>query len=92
MTLETILGDIIASLRQGRFPNEQAISRGIVLRVPQELNWDIYDTTLVWPEFQTGEDRTNFAPCLPPNAPRLSSQSPAADTRRLKALSPTTHI
>jgi hypothetical protein len=56
-------------LRQGRFPNEQAISQGIVLRVLQELGWDIYDTTSVWPEFQTGEGRADFALCHPPSKP-----------------------
>jgi hypothetical protein len=69
MSLETILIDIIARLRQGRFPNEQAISQGIVLRVLQELGWDIYDTTSVWPEFQTGEGRADFALCHPPSKP-----------------------
>jgi len=69
MSLETTLTDIIARLRQGRFPNEQAISQGIVLRVLQELGWDIYDTTSVWPEFQTGEGRADFALCHPPSKP-----------------------
>jgi len=32
MSLESTLTDIVARLRQGRFPNEQAISQGIVLR------------------------------------------------------------
>ena len=67
MSLETTLTDIIARLRQGRFPNEQAISQGIVLRVLQELGWDIYDTTAVWPEFQTGEGRADFI-----NVPRAN--------------------
>ena len=39
MSLETTLTDIIARLRQGRLPNEQAVSQGIVLRVLQELGW-----------------------------------------------------
>jgi hypothetical protein len=69
MSLKTTLTDIIARLRQGRFPNEQAVSQGIVLRVLQELGWDIYDTTLVWPEFQTGEGRADFALCHPPSKP-----------------------
>jgi predicted type IV restriction endonuclease len=68
-TLEAALTDIIARLRQGRFLNEQAISQGIVLRVLQELGWDIYDTTAVWPEFQTGEGRADFALCHPPSKP-----------------------
>jgi hypothetical protein len=66
MSLETTLADITARLRQGRFPNEQAISQGIVLRVLQELGWDTFDTTLVWPEFGTGEGRVDFALCHPP--------------------------
>ncbi len=39
MSLETTLTDIIARLRQGRFPNEQTISQGIVLSVLQESSW-----------------------------------------------------
>ena len=69
MSLETTLADIIARLRQGRFPNEQAVSQGIVLRVLQELGWDIDDTTSVWPEFQTGEGRADFALCHPSSKP-----------------------
>lgn len=65
MPLETTLNDIVNRLRQGRFPNEQAISQGIVLRVLQELGWDTWDTTIVWPEFKTGEGRVDFALCHP---------------------------
>jgi hypothetical protein len=35
MSLETILTDIIARLRQGRFPNEQAISQLEVHPIPR---------------------------------------------------------
>ncbi|MCG3149143.1 MAG: hypothetical protein PCFJNLEI_02602 [Verrucomicrobiae bacterium] len=58
-TLESTLNDIIARLRQGRFQNEQAVSQGIVLPILRELGWDIFDTTLVWPEYQTGEGRAD---------------------------------
>jgi predicted type IV restriction endonuclease len=67
MSLENTLTDIVNRLRQGRFPNEQAISQGIVLRVLQELGWDTWDTTIVWPEFKTGEGRVDFALCHPPS-------------------------
>jgi len=33
MSLESTLTDITAKLRQGKFPNEQSISQGIVLHV-----------------------------------------------------------
>jgi len=71
MSLETTLSDITARLRQGRFPNEQAISQGIVLRILQELGWDSWDTNVVWPEYQTGEGRADFALCYPPSKPAI---------------------
>jgi hypothetical protein len=69
MSLENTLSDITTRLRQGRFPNEQAISQGIVLRVLQELSWDTWDTNIVWPEYKTGEGRVDFALCHPPSKP-----------------------
>jgi len=71
MSLEITLNDIATRLRQGKFPNEQAISQGIVLRVLQELGWESWDTTVVWPEYQTGEGRVDFALCNPPSKPAI---------------------
>ena len=74
MSLETTLSDITTRLRQGKFPNEQAISQGIVLRVFQELGWDTWDTNVVWPEYQTGEGRADFALCHPPSKPKVFTE------------------
>ena len=71
MSLESVLIDIVAKLRQGKFPNESAISQGIVLRVLSELGWDTFDTTIVWPEYQTGEGRADYALCHPHSKPIL---------------------
>lgn len=71
MGLETTLADITARLRQGRFPNEQAISQGAVLRLLQDLGWDTWDPAVVWPEFRTGEGRADFALCHPPSKPLI---------------------
>src|SRR4051794_37921313 len=71
MSLENTISDITTRLRQGRFPNEQAVSQGIVLRVLQELGWDAWDTTVVWPEYQTGEGRADFALCHPATKPAV---------------------
>ena len=72
MPLNTTLADITTRLRQNRFPNEQAISQGIVLRVLRELGWDTYDANVVWPEYQTaGGGRADFALCQPPSKPRI---------------------
>ncbi len=74
MALEITLADITARLRQNKFPNEQAISQGIVLRVFQELGWDTWDTGVVWPEYQTGEGRADFALCHPPAKPAVFTE------------------
>lgn len=71
MSIEDTLIDVTARLRQGKFPNEQAISQGIVLRVLQELGWNTWDTNIVWPEYQTGEGRVDFALCHPPSKPLI---------------------
>jgi hypothetical protein len=71
MDLHHTIEDITTKLRQGRFPNEQSISQGIVLRLLQVLGWDVYDTNVVWPEFQTGEGRADFALCHPPSKPAI---------------------
>jgi hypothetical protein len=71
MALEPILTEITARLRQGKFPNEQAISQGIVLRLLQDLGWDTWDPSVVWPEYQTGEGRADFALCHPPSKPAI---------------------
>jgi hypothetical protein len=74
MSLESTLSDISTRLRQGKFPNEQAISQGIVLRTFQELGWDTWDTNVVWPEYQTGEGRADFALCHPPSKPAVFTE------------------
>jgi Type I restriction enzyme R protein N terminus (HSDR_N) len=71
MPLEATLKDIVARLRQASFPSEQAISQGIVLRLLQDLGWDTWDTNVVWPEYQTGEGRVDFALCRPPSKPAV---------------------
>ena len=71
MPLETTLEDIGSKLREGRFPNEQSISQGIVLRILGDLDWDVYDTNTVWPEYSTGEGRVDFALCDPPSKPKV---------------------
>ena len=70
MGIEHTIEDIGRKLREGRFPNEQAISQGVVLRILSDLGWEVYDTTIVWPEYATGEGRVDFALCAPPEKPR----------------------
>ena len=71
MTLKKTLADIVGKLREGRYPNEQSISQAVVLRLLNDLHWNIYDTNVVWPEYATGEGRVDFALCEPPAKPRI---------------------
>ena len=71
MSIDTTLADITTRLHENGFPNEQAISQGIVLRILRELGWDTYDTAVVWPEYQTGGGRADFALCHPPSKPAI---------------------
>lgn len=69
--LAATLADITTRLRQNKFSNEQQVSQGIVLRILEKLGWNIWDASVVWPEFQTGEGRADFALCHPPSKPAV---------------------
>jgi len=71
MELEVTLAEIATRLREDGFPNEQAISLGIVVPVLQDLGWNTRNPALVWPEYQTGEGRADFALCHPPSKPAI---------------------
>jgi hypothetical protein len=58
-------------LREGRLPNEQAVSQSVVLRILGSLGWEVYDPAEVWPEYATGEGRVDFALCHPPSKPKI---------------------
>ncbi|MBZ0168104.1 hypothetical protein MELA_02345 [Candidatus Methylomirabilis lanthanidiphila] len=58
-------------LREGRFPNEAAVSQGIVLRLLAALEWPTYDTQVVCPEFALEGRRVDFALCYPPGRPQV---------------------
>jgi hypothetical protein len=69
MPLEQTIQSISESLRAGRYPNEPAISQGVVLRILHELGWDTYNPDHVWPEYSVAGRRVDFALCFPSKAP-----------------------
>ncbi len=71
MPLEQSIEATTTLLRQGRLPNEQAVSQSVVLRLLSDLGWDVYDPAVVWPEYATGEGRVDFALCHPPTRPKV---------------------
>ena len=71
MALRDTLEAVTQNLRAGRYPNEQAISQGVVLRVLTELGWDTYDPGHVWPEYSVAGRRVDFALCFPAQKPAV---------------------
>ena len=77
MTLEAKLKVIREKLEEGgkNFPNEAAVSQGIVLPILRELNWDTDDTRIVRPERSAGkgkvDGRADFTLCDKSGDPKV---------------------
>ena len=69
MTLEEHITDIQNKLRNNEYPNEQSISQGIVLRLLSVIQWQVYDTQSVIPEYSIQGRRVDFALCVQKNKP-----------------------
>ena len=69
--LEQDISDIRENLQRGRYPNEAAVSQGIVRRVLATLGWPIYDPQVVYPEYALEGGRVDFALCHPASKPRI---------------------
>ena len=67
MSLEEHISDIQNKLRNNEYPNEQAISQGIVLRLLSAMQWPVYDTQSVIPEYIIQGKRVDFALCIHKN-------------------------
>ncbi|MCX8155268.1 MAG: hypothetical protein N3J91_02245 [Verrucomicrobiae bacterium] len=75
MSLAEDINDIREGLRAGRYKNEASVSQGIILRLLNALGWAIYDTTIVCPEYNSGNGRVDFALCHPPSKPVVIVES-----------------
>ncbi len=73
MTLQERIEDIRNGLETNRFPNEAAVSQGIVLPMLRTIGWPTDDTTIVYPEYpvRKAKARVDFALCPPPSEPRV---------------------
>ena len=70
MQIERTIKNVVQSLKEGQFTNEQSFSQGIVLPILRDLGWDVFNTNAVWPEYSTGEGRVDFALCAPLGKPK----------------------
>lgn len=72
MALKDTIGNVVEKLREGAFPNEQSVSQGIVLRILSDLHWDVFEPSVVWPEYATADGgRADFALCEPRSKPKV---------------------
>ncbi len=73
MTLQERIEDIRNGLETNRFPNEAAVSQGIVLPMLRTIGWPTDNPTIVYPEYpvRKAKARVDFALCLPPSEPRV---------------------
>ncbi len=53
--------DVRDKLRRGVFSNEDQVSKGVVMRLLQQLGWDVYDPTQVSSEFKIGNRKVDYA-------------------------------
>ena len=61
MSLEETIADIQKELRKGSFANERAVSNGAVLPVLNALQWPVFNTSIVSPEYTVGQRRVDYA-------------------------------
>lgn len=69
MELDDVIVRLKSDLRVGRFTNEAAVSQGAVLPVLNALEWPVFDTSVVAPEFTVEGRRVDFALCHPEERP-----------------------
>lgn len=69
MILKEHIEEIQDKLEKGVFTSEAAVSQGIVLRLLNALDWPIFNTQVVYPEYRVEGGRVDFALCHPPSKP-----------------------
>jgi len=63
MDLKEHIHEIKIGIKLERFPNEEAVKQGIIIRILTALSWNCWDTKIVCPEYSTGSGRVDYALC-----------------------------
>jgi len=63
MSIASIIESIRERLKKGTFTNEASVSQGIVMPILNELDWPVFDTSVVVPEFPLEGRRVDYALC-----------------------------
>lgn len=67
MILKEHIDDIREGLKTNRYPDEAAVSQGIVLRLLGVLGWPTFDTQIVVPQYGVEGRKVDYALCHPPS-------------------------
>ena len=52
MAMEQTISQIQENLRKGLFPNEAAVTTGAVLPILNDLGWQVFDPSVVFPQYK----------------------------------------
>ena len=63
MALDETISQVQENLRKGRFPSEAAVSTGAVLPILNALGWQVFNPSVVTPEYTVEGRRVDFALC-----------------------------
>lgn len=69
MSLVSIIQSVQDRIKKAQFTNEASVSQGIVLPILNELDWPVFDTSVVYPEFPLEGRRIDYALCNPNGKP-----------------------
>lgn len=67
--MKTVIDEIVKNIKNGLFVNEAAVSQRIIQPILQNLGWNVFNPSIVSPEFSIAGGRVDFALCHPPNKP-----------------------
>ena len=67
--MENHIRSIVQGLKNGSYSREASVSQGVILRILQLLEWPVYDTDVVMPDYPCKKDRIDYALCHPPKKP-----------------------
>jgi len=71
MDFQTTIKEIVNSIKQREFLNEAEVTNGIVMRILNELHWNVYDTKRVKPQLGIEGKKIDMALCYPDNKPTI---------------------
>lgn len=69
--MKSVIDEIVKNIKDGLFVNEAAVSQGIIQPILQKLGWNVFNPSIVSPEFSIAGGRVDFALCHPPSKPMV---------------------